>query len=111
MPTAEPTAVPTTEPTAEPTAAPTAEPTIVPTTEPTAVPAPSVAVALSAGAVAEGTAITATINFGGLASDSDSATTDYVFRADVLQAAPANAAADACEGGGVGGRPLHVQGG
>ena len=101
-PTVAPTAEPTVAPTAEPTVAPTSEPTAVPTTEPTAVPAPSVAVALSSGAVAEGTAITATINFGGLASDSDSATTDYVFRADVLHVTPANAAADACEGGGVG---------
>ena len=36
-----------------------------------------------------------TMSFGGLASDSDTSTTDYIFRADVVDA-------DACEGGGIG---------
>ena len=40
--------------------------------------------------VTEGTAITVTMSFSNLAEDADRATTDYLFRADVLDA-------DACE--------------
>ena len=40
--------------------------------------------------VTEGTAITVTMSFSNLAEDSDRATTDYLFRADVLDA-------DGCE--------------
>ena len=57
---------------------------------------PSVAISLSpSGSVEPGTAITAAMSFGNLASDSDTSTTDYIFRADVVDA-------DACEGGGMG---------
>ena len=56
---------------------------------------PSVAVSLSDTSVEQGTAITVTMSFGGLTSDSDKSTTDYVFRADVV-------GADECEGGGMG---------
>ena len=59
-------------------------------------PALSVEVELSpSGPVAPGTAITVTMSFGGLAEDSDQATTDYIFRADVKN--PENEDADACE--------------
>ena len=52
---------------------------------------PSVAIDLSPStSVTEGTAITVTMSFGNLAEDSDRATTDYTFRADVLDA-------DGCE--------------
>ncbi len=51
---------------------------------------PSVAVSLSSASVEEGTAIAVTMSFGGLESDSDTATRDYVFRADVV-------GADECE--------------
>ena len=57
---------------------------------------PAVTVELSpSGSVEPGTAITATMTFGGLETDSDTSTTDYTFRADVVNA-------DACEGGGMG---------
>ena len=57
---------------------------------------PGVSIGLSpSGSVEPGTAITATMTFGGLESDSDTSTTDYTFRADVVNA-------DACEGGGMG---------
>ncbi len=51
---------------------------------------PSVAVSLSSASVEEGTAITVTMSFSGLESDADTATKDYVFRADVV-------GADECE--------------
>ena len=52
---------------------------------------PSVAIDLSpSGPVTEGTAIAVTMSFSNLAEDSDRATTDYLFRADVLDA-------DGCE--------------
>ena len=51
---------------------------------------PSVAVELSSTSVTEGTAIAVTMSFGNLAEDSDRATTDYIFRADVV-------GADQCE--------------
>ena len=51
---------------------------------------PSVAVSLSSASVEERTAITVTMSFSGLESDSDTATRDYVFRADVV-------GADECE--------------
>ncbi len=51
---------------------------------------PSVAVSLSSASVEEGTAITVTMSFGGLESDADTATRDYLFRADVV-------GADGCE--------------
>ena len=57
---------------------------------------PSAAISLSpSGSVDQGTAITVSMSFGNLASDSDTATTDYIFRADVV-------GADACEGSGMG---------
>ena len=56
---------------------------------------PSVAVALSARSVEQGTEITATMSFSDLESDADRSTIDYIFRADVVDA-------DACEGGGMG---------
>ena len=65
-----------------------------PAQEPTASPTASIALSPS-DAVGEGAEITATMSFGGLASDSDASTTDYVFRADVVDA-------DDCEGGGLG---------
>ena len=59
-------------------------------------PGPSVTLALSpSGAVEPGTAITVTMSFGGLAFDSDKATRDYVFRADVKNSD--NRDADGCE--------------
>ena len=65
-----------------------------PAQEPTASPTASIVLSPS-DAVGEGAEITATMSFGGLASDSDASTTDYVFRADVVDA-------DDCEGGGIG---------
>ena len=65
-----------------------------PAQAPTASPTASIALSPS-DAVEQGTAITATMSFNGLASDSDASTTDYVFRADVVDA-------DDCEGGGIG---------
>ena len=47
------------------------------------------------GPVAEGTEITVTMSFANLESDTDTSDTDYIFRADVVNA-------DACEGGGMG---------
>ena len=59
-------------------------------------PGPAVAVELSpSGSVEEGTEIALTMSFANLESDTDTSTTDYVFRADVVNA-------DGCEGGGVG---------
>ena len=58
-------------------------------------PGPRAAIDLSAAAVVAGTEITVTMSFGGLQSDSDTATRDYVFRADVVDAE--NGEADACE--------------
>ena len=57
--------------------------------------APTVGIALAPDAVEEGNEITASMSFGGLTSDSDASTTDYVFRADVVDA-------DDCEGSGIG---------
>ena len=51
---------------------------------------PAVAVELSSTSVTEGTASTVTMSFFNLAEDADRATTDYLFRADVLDA-------DGCE--------------
>ena len=51
---------------------------------------PSAAVSLSSASVEEGSAIAVTMSFSGLESDSDTATRDYVFRADVV-------GADECE--------------
>ena len=57
---------------------------------------PAVAIGLSpSGSVAEGTEVTVTMSFANLESDSDTSDTDYIFRADVVNA-------DACEGGGMG---------
>ena len=57
---------------------------------------PAVTVELSpSGPVAEGTEITVTMSFVNLESDTDTSDTDYIFRADVVDA-------DACEGGGMG---------
>ena len=57
---------------------------------------PTVAVELSpSGSVDEGTEITVTMSFANLESDTDTSDTDYIFRADVVNA-------DACEGGGMG---------
>ena len=57
---------------------------------------PAVAIALSpSGPVDEGVEVTVTMSFANLESDSDTSTTDYVFRADVRNA-------DGCEGGGMG---------
>ena len=57
---------------------------------------PAVAIGLSpSGSVAEGTEITVTMSFANLESDTDTSDTDYIFRADVVNA-------DACEGGGMG---------
>ena len=59
-------------------------------------PSPAVAVELSpSGSVDEGTEIALTMSFANLESDSDTSDTDYIFRADVVNA-------DACEGGGMG---------
>ena len=56
---------------------------------------PSVAIDLSSASVTEGTAITVTMSFSNLAEDSDRATTDYIFRADVKDSE--NGDADGCE--------------
>ena len=57
---------------------------------------PSAAINLApSGAVPQGTPITATMTFGGLAFDADTSDVDYIFRADVVDA-------DACEGNGLG---------
>ena len=56
---------------------------------------PSVAIELSGDSVEPGTAITVTMSFGGLESDSDKATRDYIFRADVKDSD--NEDADGCE--------------
>ena len=58
---------------------------------------PAVAIGLSpSGSVTEGTDIALTMSFANLESDSDTSDTDYIFRADVVNA-------DGCEGGGMGG--------
>ena len=62
-------------------------------------PEPTVGVSLAA-PVAEGTAIAVTMSFGDLASDADTSTIDYIFRADVLDSE--DGAADDCEGNGLG---------
>ena len=57
---------------------------------------PSAAVSLSpSGTVEPGTSIAVAMSFSNLDSDSDTSTTDYIFRADVV-------GADDCEGGGMG---------
>ena len=56
---------------------------------------PSVAVSLSSDTVEEGEEIAVTMSFSGLESDADTATKDYVFRADVLDSEKGDA--DACE--------------
>ena len=61
---------------------------------------PSVALALSSDTAEQGGAIAATMSFGNLTEDSDRSTTDYIFRADVVDANDADA--DACEGYGLG---------
>ncbi len=61
---------------------------------------PSVAVSLSSDTAEQGGAITATMSFGNLTEDSDRSTTDYIFRADVMDANDTDA--DACEGYGLG---------
>ena len=61
---------------------------------------PSVAISLSDTSVEQGTAITATMSFGNLESDSDIATIDYIFRADVKDSEDGDA--DDCEGSGLG---------
>ena len=83
-------------PTPEPTPEPTEEPTPQPTPTDTPAPAPVVAIDLSpSGSVEQGTAIGVAMSFGGLESDSDTSDTDYIFRADVVDA-------DGCEGDGLG---------
>ena len=61
---------------------------------------PSVALSLSSDTAEQGGAITATMSFGNLTEDFDRSTTDYIFRADVVDANDADA--DACEGDGLG---------
>ena len=56
---------------------------------------PDATIELSSDSVDEGTEITVTMSFANLESDSDTSTTDYIFRADVVDA-------EACEGGGMG---------
>ncbi len=56
---------------------------------------PSVSVSLSADSVEPGTAITVTMSFGGLETDSDTATKDYIFRADVKKSDDSDV--DVCE--------------
>ena len=63
-------------------------------------PSPPATIELSSDSVEEGTEITVTMSFANLGPDSDSSTTDYVFRADVKDSA--NGDADGCEGGGMG---------
>ena len=60
----------------------------------------NVDIRLSDTSVDQGTAITATMSFSGLEDDADTSTTDYIFRADVLDSD--NGDADGCEGGGMG---------
>ncbi len=73
-----------------------AAPAPKPTPEPTPSASPSVALALSPSGLAPwNTEISVTMSFGNLSEDSDRDTTDYVFRADVVDA-------DACEGDGLG---------
>ena len=60
----------------------------------------NVDISLSDTSVDQGTAITATMSFSGLEDDADTSTTDYIFRADVLDSD--NGDADGCEGGGMG---------
>ena len=55
---------------------------------------------LSSDTAEQGGAIAATMSFGNLTEDSDRSTTDYIFRADVVDANDADA--DACEGYGLG---------
>ena len=57
-------------------------------------------ISLSDTSVEQGTAITVTMTFSGLEADSDTSTTDYIFRADVLDSY--NGDADDCEGSGLG---------
>ena len=57
-------------------------------------------ISLSDTSVEQGTAITVTMTFSGLEADSDTSTTDYIFRADVLDSD--NGDADDCEGSGLG---------
>ena len=88
-------AAPAPEPTPEPTPESTPEPTPEPTPDQED-PDPSAALALSpAGFAPWNTEISVTMLFGALKADSDRDTTDYVFRADVVDA-------DACEGDGLG---------
>ena len=56
---------------------------------------PTAAVSLSPPTALVGTAIALTMSFANLESDSDTSDTDYIFRADVVNA-------DGCEGGGMG---------
>ncbi len=65
---------------------------------------PSVAVSLSSTSVEEGNEITVTMSFSGLESDSDTATKDYVFRADVVDSedGDANGCEDQAGGYGLG---------
>ena len=59
-------------------------------------PGPAATIELSpSGSVEEGTEIALTMSFANLESDSDTSTTDHIFRADMVNA-------DACEGGGMG---------
>ena len=59
-------------------------------------PGPTATIDLSpSGSVVEGTAITVTTSFANLEFDSDTSDTDYIFRADVVDA-------DECEGEGIG---------
>ena len=60
----------------------------------------NVDISLSDTSVEQGTAITVTMTFSGLEADSDTSTTDYIFRADVLDSY--NGDADDCEGSGLG---------
>ena len=60
---------------------------------------PAVAVELSSTSVTEGTASTVTMSFFNLDEDSDRATTDYIFRADVVDA---NGCEDQAGGYGLG---------
>ena len=65
-----------------------------------ALPALPVTVDFAAVSVMAGTENPVTLSFGGLTPDDDRSTTDYIFRADVLDAEDGDA--DACEGGGLG---------
>ncbi len=69
------------------------EPEAGPAPEPEA--SPAVGISLSSGSVRPGTEIGVTMTFSGLEPDSDTATTDYIFRADVKD--PQNRNADGCE--------------